>query len=192
MSSLKPTTQKAPLEKFLAKQRTKQILPYISRRSVLDFGCGQSAWNAQSISGRCHSIVGVEPTIGKAKRIGAVKVYSSLSECGAENQFFDIVIALAVFEHINPKDLQDLLVQMCDYTSADSKIIGTVPTPAARPVLEFLSYRLGLIDPTQIRDHKVYYDNLWWQQILQPTPWKMTTYKTFQLGLNSFFVLERK
>ena len=43
----------------------------------------------------------------------------------------------------------------------------------------------------QIRDHKVYYDDLWLPEILNDTPWQLQRYNTFQLGMNSFFCLEK-
>jgi hypothetical protein len=55
-----------------------------------------------------------------------------------------------------------------------------------------LSFKLGLIDPSQIRDHKVYYDDLWLKEILGETAWSLSFYKTFQLGLNSLVVLSRE
>ena len=69
-------------------------------------------------------------------------------------------------------------------------LVGTVPTPQAGPVLEFISYRLRLIDESQIRDHKVYYDDFWLSAMVgKTTTWKVSSYKKFQLGLNSLFTL---
>ncbi len=67
-----------------------------------------------------------------------------------------------------------------------------MPTLLARPVLEMLSYHLRLIDASQIRNHMVYYDNLWLPEILSDTPWQLQCYHTFQLGMNSFFMLEER
>jgi hypothetical protein len=96
-----------------------------------------------------------------------------------------------VFEHIPPLDLVNVLHHLAKISTPDAIIVGTVPTPLARPVLEFLSFKLGLIDSSQINDHWVYYDDLWLKEILALTPWRMQSYKLFQLGLNSEFILSK-
>ena len=185
------TTQKAPLEQFLNRLRTKKIKNYISGKNVLDFGCGQSAWTARNLSKDCTSIVGVDASLDLDKsRIGRIRLFKDL--CSVQNQTFDVILMLAVIEHIRPFDFRDLLNQFLDITDERGVIVATIPTTKSRPVLEFLSYRLGLIDPSQIRDHKVYYDDLWLNEILAETSWKLSFYKTFQFGLNSLVVLSRE
>ena len=105
---------------------------------------------------------------------------------------YEIVLSMAVFEHIDPFILIDILSELTDRTSKNAIIFGTTPTPLARPVLEFLSYKLKLIDESQIRDHEIYYDNFWFNKILSKTNWTLSYYKTFQFGLNSEFILSKK
>ena len=99
---------------------------------------------------------------------------------------------MAVFEHIDPFILIDILNELTDRTSKNAIIFGTTPTPLARPVLEFLSYKLKLIDESQVRDHEIYYDDFWFNKILSNTNWILSYYKTFQFGLNSEFILSKK
>ena len=96
---------------------------------------------------------------------------------------------MAVFEHIEPFDLIQILDQIDSKTTENGIIFGTTPTPLSRPILETLSYKFKLIDESQIRDHKVYYDDFWLNSILNKTNWIIRSYKTFQLGLNSEFIL---
>jgi hypothetical protein len=184
-----PTSQQAPLERFLASQRTKQIKPYIKGKDVLDFGCGRRAWNAVAIQQQCRSIAGVDPSLENNKEIMGIPLYRDLSE-GAIGTY-DVILALAVFEHIRPLELRTLLVDFLRITHSESTIIGTVPTPFSRPILELLSYRFGLIDSSQIKDHKVYYDDLWLREILDGTGWRLDRYSTFQMGMNSRFLIVR-
>lgn len=104
---------------------------------------------------------------------------------------YEVVIALAVFEHIEPFSLITILGHLEKVTDCNAMIIGTVPTPMSRALLEFLSYKLRLIDASQIEDHKVYYDDLWLGQIISRTNWSVNAYKQFQFGLNSEFRLAR-
>lgn len=182
------STQDAPLEKLLANARSKQILDYVKNKNVLDFGCGINAWNANSIYKYCKSIEGVEENYGAPQMVGRVNVYPSLSHI-PEKRKFDVILALAVFEHIDPFSLIDILNKMSTICSKEAIIVGTMPTPKARPILEFLSYRLRLIDQSQIRDHKVYYDDLWLSVVVRRTAWRLSSYKRFQFGLNSLFIL---
>ena len=185
------TTQNAPLEQLLNRLRTKKIKQYISGKHVLDFGCGQSAWTARSLTGDCASIVGVDESLDlEESRVGGITLFKHLHSL--RNQSFDVILMLAVIEHIPPFDFRDLLNKFLYITTDQSTIVATIPTTKSRPVLEFLSYKLGLIDPSQIRDHKVYYDDLWLNEILADTAWKLSFYKTFQFGLNSLVVLSRE
>jgi hypothetical protein len=137
---------------------------------VLDFGCGAQAWAARELKPLCRRIDGVEPTVA-AGVVHGIQVVNQLEELRKSD--YEVVIALAVFEHLRPKDLQQVLHQLHAITVPEALVVGTVPTPLARPVLELLSYRFRLIDPSQIRDHKVYYDDLWLAEILNDTPWQL-------------------
>lgn len=183
------TTQKAFLERFLARQRTRRVRPHVHGRIVLDFGCGAHAWAARELSPLCKRIDGVEPTIEPCY-VDGIRIMSSLEQ--VQDSDYDLVLALAVFEHLNPKNLRCILQRLSTLTRAKAQIVGTIPTPLARPVLEFLSYRLGVVDASQISDHKVYYDELWLQEVLSDTPWELYMYQTFQMGLNGFFALNKR
>jgi len=181
------TTQKAFLEKFLAKQRSKQILPFVKGKNVLDFGCGLDAWNANLIYSHCKNVVGIEQNQTVSIKVGKVNVFPSLNDM--PHIKFDVVLALAVFEHIDPFALINILNQLSHFCSKDALLIGTAPTPRARPILEFLSFKLNLIDPTQTKDHKVYYDDLWLKTLTNRSRWTLISYKKFQLGCNARFVM---
>ena len=185
------TTQQAPLERLLANARSKKVIPYIRNKNVLDFGCGIKAWNANAIHRHCKSIVGVEENYSTPQLVGKVNVYPSLSHIPDQHKF-DVILALAVFEHIDPFTLIEILKRMSAICSSNAILVGTVPTPQARPILEFISYRLRLIDESQIRDHKVYYDDFWLSAIVGKTTWKLSSYNRFQLGMNSHFILKPK
>lgn len=183
------TTQAAPLERYLASVRSKKVIPYIKNKNVLDFGCGIKAWNANAIHKYCQSIVGVEENYRAPQLVGKVNVYPSLSHISCQHKF-DVILALAVFEHIDPFELIETLKKMATICSSNAILVGTVPTPQARRILEFFAYNLKLIDQSQVRDHKVYYDDLWLSAIVGKTTWRISSYSRFQFGMNSHFVLK--
>ena len=185
------TTQNAPLEQLLNRLRTKKIKQYISGKHVLDFGCGQSAWTARSLTGDCASIVGVDESLDLEEyQVDGITLFKHLDSL--RNQTFDVILMLAVIEHIRPFDFRDLLNEFLNVTDDQGVIVATIPTTKSRPVLEFLSYKLGLIDPSQIRDHKVYYDDLWLSYIVNQAGWRLNRYSLFQLGMNSRFELSKQ
>lgn len=183
------SSQNAPLEKFLARQRRRRIQPYVEDKVVLDFGCGVNAWNSVAIQEMCRHVDGVDHSIPKNTHYQGIRLYNHLDQL--TSQMYDVIIALAVFEHIRPLDLRKILRQFLAHTHTDSLIIGTIPSPRSRRLIEFLSFRLGLIDPSQVIDHKVYYDDLWLNEMVDGTGWQLKDYQTFQLGMNGFFQLGR-
>ena len=184
------TTQNAPLEKLLSILRYKRTIKYIYKKKVLDFGCGVSQWNTKSILKYPKLIHGVDKSFNNNKDIkNNLPIFCDLSKLPLSD--YNVVLAMAVFEHIDPFKLVELLDQIFKKTSKDAIIFGTTPTPYAKPILEFLSYKLNLIDQSQIKDHKIYYDKLWLNQILSRTNWVLQDYKKFQFGLNSEFVLSK-
>ena len=191
MQKKKPTTQNAPLERLLSYFRYKRTIKYIKNKKVLDFGCGIKNWNSKFIGKYPKFIHGIDrskPTFEEKDNV--VKIFREIQELPFDD--YEIVLSMAVFEHIYPFILIDILSELKDRTSKNAIIFGTTPTPLGRPLLEFLSYKLKLIDESQIRDHEIYYDDFWFNKILSKTNWILSYYKTFQFGLNSEFILSKK
>lgn len=183
------TTQEAPLERFLAQQRCKRIRTYVHGKRVLDFGCGVKAWNAISIKKICLEVDGVDRSLIESGTFNGVKLYQEIDEI--QEKSYDVIMALAVFEHIKPLQLRKVLASLHRLSHEKTIIIGTVPSRRSRRVLEFLSYKLNLIDRSQIEDHKVYYDDMWMREIVEGTGWSTKQFRSFQLGMNCFFELNK-
>ena len=188
---MKSSTQKAPLEKILSYLRYKRTLRFIKNKKVLDFGCGITNWNEIFIGKYPKLIRGIDSSIMNSdKKDSLINVYKEIDELPERN--YEVVLSMAVFEHISPFDFVEVLKKLSVFTSNNAIIFGTTPTPLSRPILEFLAYKLKLIDETQIKDHKVYYDELWLRQMLIKTDWILASYKTFQFGLNAEFTFAKK
>ena len=186
-----PTSQNAPLERILSYFRYKRTIKYIRNKKVLDFGCGIKNWNSEFIGKYPKLIHGLDRSMQPSEeKDNFVEIFKDIEDLPFND--YEIVLSMAVFEHIDPFILIDILSELTDRTSKNAIIFGTTPTPLARPVLEFLSYKLKLIDESQVRDHEIYYDNFWFNKILSKTNWTLSYYKTFQFGLNSEFILSKK
>ena len=98
----------------------------------------------------------------------------------------DCVFMLAVLEHL-PVDTP-LLSEAVRILKKGGYFILTTPAPAAKPVLEFLSYRLHLISEESIREHQHYYPKKELQDIMKRHGCRVITCQKFQLGFNELIV----
>jgi SAM-dependent methyltransferase len=190
----KTTTQRAPLERLLTTLRTNRIKPYIIGQNVLDFGCGAYLRTLRAVSPDGRQRIGIDSVFKNQPphmTVDQITVVGSFSDLNgyldSQNKKIDCIISLACFEHFETNDLRLVLKELAAVSTPNVTLIGTVPTPPAKPVLEFLSYKLGLIDRSQIEDHRVYYDKETLSDALKDTGWILVEYKTFQFGMNSFF-----
>jgi SAM-dependent methyltransferase len=71
------------------------------------------------------------------------------------------------------------------------QVILTVPSLAAKPVLEFLAYRVGIVSEIEIRDHKCYYDRKSLAALFANSGLTIDRHHYFQLGMNNFLVATR-
>lgn len=178
------------LEPILRKMRIQRILPIIKKYPqchLLDIGCGWEARLLLSIEANIAKGVGIDfkaPSICRDK-ISTISA-KILKTLPFEDNSFDVVTLLAVLEHLSYPD--DILEEINRVLKPGGVLVGTVPSKLAKPVLEFLSYRLGIINPTEVRDHKCYYDKNSLKAILQHKNFTRTTHKYFQIGMNNFFV----
>jgi SAM-dependent methyltransferase len=185
----KKTSQQGLLERPLTWLRTRKVRGYVQGKKILDFGCGAHLTTLRSFRAVAKGLAGFDVLFqGLPPQVSpdGIPVYGDLDQIEGS---FDVVTALACFEHIDQAQLPLILQKLRIVLSEQGLIVGTVPRPPSRPVLEFLSYKLGLIDPTQIADHKVYYDQRLLQETAAQGGFSLHSYQIFQLGFNSLFVL---
>lgn len=103
----------------------------------------------------------------------------------------DYIISLAVLEHLeNPQTNLREIYRLLKY---GGKLILTTPTPLAKPVLEFLSYKLNLINQEEVRDHKNYFNEEKLKDLLMTAGFKSERImlKKFLLNLNNLVIAEK-
>jgi 2-polyprenyl-3-methyl-5-hydroxy-6-metoxy-1,4-benzoquinol methylase len=148
------------LEPILRKIRLKQVLPYLRQYpncKLLDIGCGWEAKLLLSVEPYIDSGIGVDfkaPAICTEK----IQTFSLMlqDKLPFEDRSFDFITMLAVMEHLENDEA--VLRECARLLRPGGGLLITVPSWYAKPLLEFLSYRLNLINPAEIRDHKRYYD----------------------------------
>ena len=179
------------LEKILRRVRLSRVLPYINKESrMLDIGCGWDAKLLREVSPIIRDGFGIDfkidLSIPSPSNIQFLQKRFDQESLPFANQSFDIVTLLAVLEHIEPIRVDFVLNEVKRVLKRGGKLLLTVPTPSAKPVLEFLSFKLGLINRDEILDHKLYYSKHLLHETLIRNGYKIQRYRFFQLRMNSF------
>ncbi len=185
--------QEPYFEKILRRFRLGRILPYINDGDILlDVGCGWEARALQFLAPKISHGFGMDRKVERPTALPPnVELITGLFTEGAwpiADASCHKVLMLAVLEHIEPELLPIVFANIERVLKKSGRLILTVPTPPSQPVLEFLAYRIGMINAAEIRDHKVYYDRDLLQKTLGENRFQIETYKTFQFGLNSLCV----
>lgn len=175
------------LEPFLRQLRLSRVMPYIPLHSVLlDIGCGSKATFLKHVSPRIKQGFGVDFKVVPFE-VGNIQV-SQLKLSGRlpfEGNSFDVVTMLAVLEHIEHE--KEILQEIYRVLVPGGKLVLTVPSVWAQPVLEFLSYRLKIVSEDEIRDHKRYYNRQkLYQVLIKEAGFQGFNHRYFQLWMNNF------
>lgn len=178
------------LEPLLRSLRIRRVLPFIQRHEncrLLDVGCGWEARFLREVEPYIASGAGVD---FKAPKLVEGKLSTErLTLQGYlpyTDNSFDIVTMLAVLEHLTHP--QTILEEIHRVLVPGGELLLTVPSKAARPVLEFLAFRLGVVSREEIADHKAYYDRTSLTKLLEMTGFRVLKHRYFQLGMNNFCV----
>jgi 2-polyprenyl-3-methyl-5-hydroxy-6-metoxy-1,4-benzoquinol methylase len=97
---------------------------------------------------------------------------------------FDYVTLLAILEHLgNPEEVMRELHRVL---KPGGTLFITTPTIYAKPVLEFMAFKLGIISREEIRDHKRYFTKKDLEDICRKVGFSEYKYHYFQFYLNGF------
>ncbi len=181
------------LEPLLRRLRIRRLLPIIKKYPecrLLDIGCGWEAKFLQEVEPYISKGMGID---FKAPEIATDKIETRRAVLNDRLPFpdhsFEVVTMLAVLEHLeNPAEV---VKEAFRVLVPGGIFAGTVPSKAAKPVLEFLSYKLGIVNPDEIRDHKCYYDRGLLFETLGDAGFDDIQHNYFQFGMNNFFIALR-
>lgn len=180
------------LEPILRRLRLSKVLKHIPSGAVLlDVGCGTKAAFLRYISPRIKQGVGVDFKVSpfKEKNLEVSKLMFS-GQLPFPDQTFDVVTMLAVLEHIEHE--AEILREIQRVLVPGGKLILTVPSVWAQPVLEFLAYRLKIVSEAEIRDHKRYYNRAKLHRVLvDEGGFKNFNHRYFQLWMNNFCTVNK-
>lgn len=182
-------------EKVLGYLRYFKIRKYIFRMKkpvCVDIGCGFNGRFLRSIANHIGGGYGFDIRANEAE-YGNVRIINNTRYNGRlpiKDNRADCVFMLAVLEHL-PMDTF-LIDEAVRILKTGGLFILTTPTPMAKPVLEFLSYRLHFIEEESIREHQHYYNKKELENIMAKHGCKIIKYQKFQLGFNELIIGEKE
>lgn len=146
-----------PLDEFIRWLRAKKVKKYIPRNSIVcDIGCGSETYFLRKISNLIKYGFGFDEKIADYKDSKyEFKKLKILKEIPCPTESCDVVTMMAVLEHlVNP---QEILNECFRILKNGGRLILTTPSSLAKPILEFLAFKIRLIDKSEIGDHKNYF-----------------------------------
>lgn len=105
------------------------------------------------------------------------------------SESIDVVTMLAVLEHLS--DPPNMVKEIGRVLKKNGRIMITVPSKAAQPALEFLSYRLKIVNADEIKDHKKYYNRAELEKLFSQAGMLIEHHGYFQLGMNNFCIIKK-
>lgn len=185
-------------ETFLAKKRAKianDLIPDELRKgTILDIGCGSFPYFLSST--RFSKKFGIDSIIHKKdfvqKNIFLKTVDIENEDLPFKSEEFDVVVMLAVFEHVRGEKLNSLIKEVRRVLKNDGLFIMTTPASWSASVLWFLS-RIGLVSKIEIDDHKNFNPPGRIRKILENAGFASNKIKNgyFEFYLNTYFVAEK-
>ena len=180
------------LEPFLRKMRIKRVLPYIKKYEncyMLDIGCGWNALLLKELEPYIKQGIGIDFKAPSIKTVKIETISASFEKTlPFDDEKFDVVTMLAVLEHLSYPEI--ILQEVQRILKPGGGLILTVPSKYAKPVLEFLSYKIHIVNPIEIADHKRYFNKL---NLFAIMPEKMTIqdHYYFQFIFNNFLFAKK-
>jgi SAM-dependent methyltransferase len=177
------------LDQFIEYLRLRKAAPYLPKDGLLvDLGCGDGSF-MRFASKVVASSTGIDAFTGPSDLSPTIRILKAdLNRAlPLDSKTADLVTAMAILEHLEHPEV--LVSESYRILRTGGLLVLTTPSPAAKPLLEFLAFRLGVISREDIRDHKIYHSKGSLLRLL--SAFERVTIHRFQAGLNQL-VIARK
>lgn len=147
------------LENFLAKKRARmadRLIPHQLRDGrILDIGCGTTPFflNNTKFKYKYGIEITIKDCLSKENIVLEKFDLEKDKQLPFEDNFFNVVTMLAVFEHIKPDKLPGVLKEIKRVLKPGGRLVMTTPCPWAEKLL-WLMAKLRLIDSWKMEEHK--------------------------------------
>ena len=188
------------LERFLALQRARcaqRLIKNSANRSaygrVLDIGCG--AYPIYLLTSKFMERYGIDKVSWTHRRIS--KRFTLMNhDIGSggplffEDNFFDAVTMLAVFEHLEISCLDMLFSEIKRILTPGGMFVITTPAVWAEGILRIMAWT-GLVSSQEINDHKISLRSPEIREVLKKAGLRNIQSGYFECYLNRWFVAEK-
>lgn len=168
------------VDQFLAYCRYRRVYQLLQRQHgrgiIYDLGCGTGRL-VHALRQRGYQAFGIDRVAGE--HIIAADLNGALP---VDSDSVDLVISLANVEHLDNPSMN--LKEIHRILRPTGTLVLTTPSTAAKPVLEYLAFRLQWIDPAEILDHKTYFSKKRLAQYLCDAGFGHYVISRFQCGMN--------
>jgi len=180
------------LDKLIAYLRFKKVINNIPNNSiVLDLGCDFNAIFLQKIETRIKEGFGIDLKINSEFKNNKIKLLSHNldNRLPFEDAYFSAVTSLANLEHLNYPE--NVLKEIYRVLKPGGLLLLTTPTIFSRPVLEFMAFKLKLINKEEITDHKKYFTKKELEKYCREFGFSHWKYKYFQFFMNGLLIAKK-
>jgi SAM-dependent methyltransferase len=155
---------------------------------VADLGSGHDYALLRYLSrtGRAKQGIAVDLTLDSVQKMPSIRLLEA--DLGhplpIDDASVDVVLSVAVIEHLDDPLLH--LREACRVLRPLGRVVLTSPAQSSQRLLEFLAFRVHVIDEREIRDHRRYYSEADVRELLLDAGFDARTvgYQRFLLGLN--------
>jgi ubiquinone/menaquinone biosynthesis C-methylase UbiE len=170
--------------------RVRKVLPTIHRYPdcrLLDVGCGWDYRLLKTVEPFIGSGVGIDFKVRDMESTKIKTVRMRLTgQLPFESESFDIVTMLAVLEHLS--DPLHMIAETKRVLKKGGRLVLTVPSKIAKPILEFLAYRLHIVSEVEVKDHSQYFNYRDLRELLCYSGLTIEQHRYFQMGMNNYCV----
>jgi len=177
------------LEPIFRKLRVGRIISRIPDNVELcDVGCGSTGELLNSIRDRLKKGYGFDRLVNNVNDsiITLKRLNLETEPIPLEDSSVNVVTAMAVLEHLEHPLY--VLKQAYRILRPQGFLLLTTPAKIAKPVLEFLAFRLHIISKREIDEHKHYFNKGELKEILMEAGFSgdKLSISTFQFGFNNY------
>jgi 2-polyprenyl-3-methyl-5-hydroxy-6-metoxy-1,4-benzoquinol methylase len=182
------------LDKIISFIRNYELLKdkRLNGKSIIDFGCGS---DFQAISKRYTEtskavlidLYGDDFTKNKIKFINYNNNLNKI-DIELKNEKFDIIILAAVIEHLDNPEV--IIKYLKKFLNKNGYFLLTAPSIYSKPILEFMAFKLNIINADLVKEHKRYYNKHEYIDLAKKTESNLINFKYFLLGMNTIAILK--
>jgi len=182
------------LEPLLYKLRFRRVVDYIPKNGkICDICCGSRGSFLLDTRNLIKEGVGLDREV-ESRQEGAIvfKKTSIDKEINERSEYFNCVTLLAAIEHLeNP---QNIVNEIFRILRPGGKVLITTPSPRGKWLLEFLAFKIGIVSPKEISDHKHYFSKEELLKICERAGFKNENIKIkeFEFGCNTFLCAKKE